>query len=339
MNKNFVSYQSNEFATDDDFQQWVFHPNAESNRFWRAFLQQHPEKKPVIEEARAILLHLAQDDELPELPERKEHVWEKIQAELSERETAPLMGGNRLRPLWRMAASVAAVVALVTTFLFWFQSSPVRTYTTGAGEKKTFFLPDSSEVTLNVHSSLRLSEDWNEEQTREVWLEGEGFFHVRKKNARTRFIVHTADLNVEVLGTSFNVRTRSASTQVVLTEGKVKIDPVNQPSQPSIYMAPGESVTVKEKINISKTTVNPALYSAWKSNELVLNRTSLSEIGHFIEENYGLTVVYAQDTLPHLILDGTALPTDNRDNFLKAISTALDIRYTLDGKQITFKNK
>jgi ferric-dicitrate binding protein FerR (iron transport regulator) len=79
------------------------------------------------------------------------------------------------------------------------------------------------------------------------------------------------------------------------------------------------------------------LYSAWKSDELVLNKTSLREIGNFVEHTYGLTVRYENDSLPDLVLDGTALPTDDRDYFLRAVSVALDIEVVTGQQQVIFR--
>ena len=340
MHTDYRSYSASDFAADDSFQRWVLDADPEAERFWQSFGQQHPEKADAVAEARAMLLHLAQDTDAPPAG-RKQAVWQQIEAELAgERERAPAPR-TRTLPVWRWAAGVAAMLLLVAGYLLLFPPAGAARYATGPGEKKVVILPDSSEVILNAQSSLQLAGTWNGRESREVWLEGEAYFKVRKKPGfgNARFIVHTKDLNVEVLGTSFNVKTRKESTQVVLTEGKVKIDPLHQPDPQTVYMAPGESVVVQEERNVTKTTVNPELYSAWKSDELVLNKTSLREIGNFVEQTYGLTVRYGNDSLPDLVLDGTALPTDNRDYFLRAVSVALDIEVVVDGQQVTFRSR
>jgi ferric-dicitrate binding protein FerR (iron transport regulator) len=338
MHTDYGSHSASDFAADDFFQSWVFGSDADTERFWRLFVQQNPHKADAVAEARAMLLHLGQDTDAPPAG-RKQAVWQRIEAELAgERERAPAPRTSTL-PGWQWAASVAAMLLLVAGYLLLFPPSDATRYATGPGEKRVVILPDSSEVILNARSSLQLAGAWNRRESREVWLEGEAYFKVRKKKGfgNARFIVHTKDLNVEVLGTSFNVKTRKESTQVVLTEGKVKIDPLHQPEPQAVYMAPGESVVVQEERKITKTTVNPELYSAWKSDELVLNKTSLREIGNFVEQTYGLTVRYENDSLPDLVLDGTALPTDNRDYFLRAVSVALDLEVVVDGQQVTFR--
>jgi ferric-dicitrate binding protein FerR (iron transport regulator) len=339
MHTDYRSYSASDFAADDLFQSWVFSPDAETVRFWQSFLQQNPEKADAVAEARAMLLHLAQDADAPPAG-RKQAVWQRIEAELAgERELAhgPL---TRTLPVWqKWAASVAAMLLLVAGYLLLFPPSGAARYATGPGEKKVVILPDSSEVILNASSSLQLAGTWSSRQSREVWLKGEAYFKVRKKrgHGNARFIVHTEDLNVEVLGTSFNVKTRGTGTQVVLSEGKVKINPADHAPDSAVFMVPGEAVTVSKERKITKTAVKPELYTAWKSNELVLNKTSLREIGLFIEENYGLTVRYQNNTLPDLIVDGTALPTANQDSFIKAVTTTLGIEAEIHNNQLLFK--
>ena len=109
----------------------------------------------------------------------------------------------------------------VSLWYAWLAQS-TSTYVTRYGETQTILLPDSSTVLLNANSRLTLSTDWTD--TREVWLEGEAFFRVRKIKRITspasaehvKFIVRTDRLNVEVLGTEFNVRQRSEKTAVLL---------------------------------------------------------------------------------------------------------------------------
>jgi transmembrane sensor len=338
MNPDYHSYSSREFASDDYFQRWVFRPDPETEQFWQAFMRQHPGQVPAMTEARSLLTRLGEDADAPPAG-RKQAVWERIQAQLRE-EARPVRQPARTMPLWqKWAAGVAAMFLLVTAYLYFIYAPAPGVYTTRSGEKRVIQLPDSSEVVLNEESTLRLAEAWNRGESREVWLEGEAYFEVRKKPGagNARFIVHTSNLNVEVLGTRFNVNTRRERTQVVLSEGQVKINPLNQSADSALYLAPGEAVTVGAQQPAARQTVKPEFYTAWTSNELVLNKTTLREISTFIEENYQLSVRFQHDSLPDLILDGTALPTGDRDIFLKAVTTALDIQAEVRGRELIFK--
>lgn len=55
INKEYVTFTTDEFVTDDDFMRWVLHPEEESELFWQKFLLHYPEKKKEVEEAAFII--------------------------------------------------------------------------------------------------------------------------------------------------------------------------------------------------------------------------------------------------------------------------------------------
>jgi ferric-dicitrate binding protein FerR (iron transport regulator) len=102
-------------------------------------------------------------------------------------------------------------------------------------------------VLLNANSQLRTPARWPAGARREVWLEGEAFFQVTKKGAApgggtdgARFVVHTGQVDVAVLGTRFNVTNRRGQTTVTLNEGKVKLEEGDLDG--AVIMEPGELV-------------------------------------------------------------------------------------------------
>src|SRR5690606_40088 len=78
------------------------------------------------------------------------------------------------------------------------------------GERKSFQLPDGSKVMLNSASTIQVSKNFNE-TTRELTLSGEAFFDVAS-NPEKPFIIHTASMDVKVLGTIFNVKAYDEET-------------------------------------------------------------------------------------------------------------------------------
>ena len=101
----------------------------------------------------------------------------------------------------------------------------VNTLSTGRGETYTLILPDQSKVWLNAASSITYSTDLVDSKgIRKVQLQGEAYFEVFKDKAHP-FIVSTANQNVEVLGTHFNINSYvdEPVTATTLVEGSVKI--------------------------------------------------------------------------------------------------------------------
>lgn len=128
----------------------------------------------------------------------------------------------------RYAAAVAAVVlASVLTYFITSSHDDTRTVLlTAKGSVGEFQLPDGSTVRLNSDSRLSYtSGDFSSSGKRRVNIEGEAFFDVVKDPSHP-FVVKMSNMEVEVLGTSFDVRNYSFSKaeEVVLLKGKVKVN-------------------------------------------------------------------------------------------------------------------
>jgi ferric-dicitrate binding protein FerR (iron transport regulator) len=240
---------------------------------------------------------------------------------------------------WQRMAAVLIGILILTGFLFvtlW-QNKSTR-YRTAYGETRSITLPDGSVVTLNANSSLTVSNDW--ENSRQVWLEGEAFFAVKKKKLPdskkgvefSKFTVYANTLQVEVLGTEFNVSGRRRNTTVVLNSGKIKLSlPLEKRN---ILMKPGDLVEVSGKEQtLTKKVVNPQIYNAWIHKEWILDNLSIQEIALKIEETYGVKVIITHKDTSAALVTG-AVPTENLDILLQALSTTLNIKITRNQEQI-----
>jgi transmembrane sensor len=98
---------------------------------------------------------------------------------------------------------------------------PTATYRTALGEQRTITLADGSRVTLNTDSVLRTRRSGTQ---RLVYLDkGQAFFKVAH-DASHPFVVTAAGRTVTALGTAFDVRIDRGAFQVVLVEGRVKVE-------------------------------------------------------------------------------------------------------------------
>ena len=75
--RDYLNFDTEDFVLDEEFRKWVQHPDPESDRFWAAFIQEHPEKQKIIQEA-SLIIRLFQPDE-PSVPaESLEQIREKV---------------------------------------------------------------------------------------------------------------------------------------------------------------------------------------------------------------------------------------------------------------------
>jgi transmembrane sensor len=251
---------------------------------------------------------------------------------------------------WRALMAAAALVSVIIG-IWYIQSktgSPqIAEIRTGYGEVKHILLPDSSIVILNANSSMRIPQQWTDDDNkdgREVWLEGEAYFEVQKKTAtRQKFVVHTDQVDVIVLGTKFNVNTRRQQAVVALEEGKVQLSvhgveqSVLEKAAPMV-LRPGQVVVIgqaeKVKINTDKDVV---AHSGWSRNEFHFDNTSLAEIGRLIEDDYGYKIEATDTTLLQRSISGD-LRAANVNELVSVLEVTLKLTMRIENKTIYVTN-
>ena len=93
------------------------------------------------------------------------------------------------------------------------------------GETREITLPDSSRVWINAGSTVVYPKDFKDLDSRSVYLSGVASFSVTKNKAKP-FIVRTAAMDIQALGTEFTVEAYPDQeyTKATLEEGKVRVD-------------------------------------------------------------------------------------------------------------------
>lgn len=158
------------------------------------------------------------------------------------------------------------------------------------GEKKLIVLPDSSKVWVNSGSIIIYPEKFVGD-TRTIYLNGEANFSVTK-NPDKRFIVSTNNLNIEALGTIFNVRAYLDLPKITATleEGKIKVETKTGPVQ-SMILKPNEQIIYDNKTQyLSKQIVDAKRVAMWKDGYLIFQEASFGDILHAIEKRYDVVI-------------------------------------------------
>lgn len=247
----------------------------------------------------------------------------------------------------RIFFSVAATLILAVGALWVFNSRDnmplVIEYKTNYGQVKIIVLPDSSKLVLNANSSVKIPQQWKDDGDRQVWLDGEAYFEVAKKiTTHQKFIVHTAQVDVEVLGTKFNVNTRRSESIVALEEGKVQlsikgkgISIIQKISKPVVVLKPGEVAKVDSTLNVHVSEeTNVDHYSGWVKNEYHFDDTSLGSVAKMIEDVYGYKMIFADSSLQGRAISGD-LRAANIDEFVKVLQATLNLKMNIENKTIT----
>ena len=264
---------------------------------------------------------------------RVSNIWHKYQEKekalkgKASESQAPPFRPKRLssRRNWTIAASISILIALGLSVFFISDKNSRIIYQTGFGEKMEVVLADNSEITLNANSRL-----WHYKgKPRQVWLDGEAFFHVSKKpETGEKFTVLTTDLEVEVLGTSFNVNSLEQKTDVFLEEGKVKLH-LKGKQKDQIELIPGDllSYSANKAGSLSKKHNASNNLTSWKDGSLIMEMVAVSKVLDEMERIYGINI----ELTDKRILDKEvmlAIPIENRSIALLALENVLGTKIT-----------
>ena len=277
---------------------------------------------------------------LPPADANFDKILDNIYAAEEDRKETPVTTPSRnLRPSYfkpyKIAATLAGLMLVsVAIFTLFFHNQGHLRFATTYGETRQVTLPDGSLVTLNANSNLRFE---NQEDGRKVWLEGEAFFSVVHTDDDRKFIVHSTDVRVEVLGTEFNVNNHRGKTRVMLNSGKVNLQSLTSDHQ--IVMEPGELAAFSEERQQFVTqVVNPDLHTSWKHNQLIFQSTPFNEVIQLLEDNHGLKISTENLQTDGLIFTAT-LPADDVDILLQALSRSFNVEIIKDDNAVIIKNK
>lgn len=203
---------------------------------------------------------------------------------------------------------------------------------TMAAERKVITLADGTKVWLNNSSVLHYPAKFGN-HIREVTLEGEAFFEV-VHNQRKPFLIYTKDLKVQVLGTSFNVKSYCADKKTAVSVATGKVSVSNH--QHSMMLVKGEGLIYDRSAaeKFTKTDSHEVKHSrAWQNNTLYFRYETLQAISLQLERWYGVKFNIQNK---ELLQKRYTLEQHNEtlDNVMKALSAG-EFNYKLTGKSVT----
>lgn len=208
--------------------------------------------------------------------------WQQVQQVLG-----PAKPRGFFNRRWMKYAAMLVLVISIAAYFLSRNSRPpqlVQVKLLLSDTARMISLPDSSLVWLGPGSELqyykKMDRNW-----RQVWIKGTGFFNVKAKEATAPFTVHTQQLDVVVLGTSFVVREDERRSSVVVSTGAVKI----RSSQQEEILRRNERWLLEDG-KARKEQVNASLYTAWKDDDAHFENTTLAEVAEMLNIIYGYEV-------------------------------------------------
>lgn len=192
----------------------------------------------------------------------------------------------------------------------------MNTVATPPGGQYGVILPDGTSVTLNAASSISYPTAFRTDK-REVKITGEVYFEVAQ-NARQPFVVSTGrNMQIEVLGTSFNVKAYSdePSVKTTLLEGAVRVS-TDKAMQ---VLKPQQQAQLTNAGNLYLlTNVDVGSVVAWKNGVFEFNSTDIQTVMREISRWYNVDIAY-EEKIPADLFSAII----NRQNSIDQVLTML----------------
>lgn len=190
-------------------------------------------------------------------------------------------------------------------------------------------LSDGTVVYLNSGSKLKYPEVFKGKE-RNVMLEGEAYFEVAR-DEKHPFKVTVRNVEVEVLGTSFNINAypERKEIQTTLTKGKVSV--INGKKQ--VILAPGEqAMCTDDDIRVQEVDVRE--FISWKNGLFMFNHMALKDIMMQMERWYGLHVVFFSSDIEEYTFTGVIDKNLPAEETFKVIEKVVDVHFALKDKNV-----
>ena len=231
-------------------------------------------------------------------------------------------------------ASVIVITVSVTVVLFSIGKDnggmylAMQTITVPAGQRVNLDLPDGSNVWLNAGTTMQYPVSFMTDK-REVILDGEAYFEVAH-NEKSPFVVHTSTLDVEVLGTKFNVGaySKKAVFEASLMQGKIRVkSPHNEKT--AVVLLPNYKTTLKDgRLVVSK--IDDYNVYRWKEGLYCFKSKPFTQIMEDLERYYDLKIQVDKKSIESVALTGKFRISDGLDYALRVLQKDVSFTYRRD---------
>ena len=279
-------------------------------------------------------------DEMPR--DVQERMYRRLSRELDEKKTKTILLRSRFS--WKVWPQIAVACIIIVLGLVNYRMNDKQkqlstqnfTVLAEKGQRAFITLPDSTKVWLNSDTKISYPADYGLKE-RNVTLVGEAYFEVAK-NPDKRFIVEAKGMQVEALGTSFNVNAYQNDNKIIasLFSGSVRVSYDRHVA----ILKPHESVKV-ELLNRSfsrykdESMQNIAL---WRKNEITFDGESLEEITHIMSRLYNTTICIEDESLKKVCYIGT-IRNNNLENFIDIINLTTPVVYENKGDTVFLRKR
>lgn len=343
---DYTKFNVEDFAANESFIDWVNQSDPEAVKYWDLYISTHPEIRETVEKARILVLNLKHAETNMHNAVELDSMWNQIQKTVD----AP----EGVRPNRNIARRLvlASLILVCGAATFWFvinanthktsfdyfanqqNTSDFIEHVNQTDKPQKIQLADGSTVMLGAKSTLKYRDDYDKDSTRNVYLLGEGFFDV-VKNPFKPFIVHSNEVFVKVLGTSFRVAAPEHGTNVVVAvkTGKVSVYAMKgkgtQDKKDGVILLPNQQVSYERRDqSFVKALVDTPeiLGSTITENDFVFENEPIANVFKKLEKAYGIEIIFNEETMKKCYLT-VPLGEESMQEKLRIICQAIGADY------------
>jgi transmembrane sensor len=260
-------------------------------------------------------------------------------------------------PLFNWMTKAASVLLVMCCTFFVFHSyftykKELIIKETPKGVRSVFTLTDGTEIRLNADSRLEYPAKFSD-STREVFLIGEAFFDV-SKDAAHPFIIHTKDMDIKVLGTTFNVKAyaNESLTETTLLHGAITVT-LNHLSKKQIFLKPSQKLvfrnlrndhmnaqlnnagvdTSMKQLTYFKPDHATIIETSWTDNKLTFKNEEFSTLARSMERWYNVDISFDSESAKQLRFTGI-IEKENISEALKALQLTEKFNYSISDSAV-----
>jgi transmembrane sensor len=269
---------------------------------------------------------------LPDFKQFNQHDWQLLSQHIHQPKVRPFYNTS----VFRMAASIAFVCSFIGVFLLLRShlEKPAMVYRSSNAIRE-IWLPDSSLVVLNKNSMLITDGDYGDEN-REVTLEGEAFFEV-KRNEQLAFEVTSYELTTTVLGTAFNINANSPDNiNVSVVHGKVRVSATGS----SAVLNKSMAINYLKGSGLGKPLETDLNFLSWKTGIIRFDNQDLQAVVTVLSKHYGKKIMLSEKVLGSTRITIELNQKDVHEALkLIALTLDLEVKPQMDGYLLSIPSK
>ncbi|WP_420603031.1 FecR family protein [Flagellimonas sp.] len=333
---DYHEYELEDFLTDPEFRNWVLKPNPASHFFWKKWLAANPSKKTTVLTAKEIILSLKfhSNNEIDDKDQ-----GELLKSILRKRNASPKVKRMGVPAVAFQIAACALLMIVLAIGHHVSTSTEIRQPSVNPikyvvkenfkGQKSRITLPDGSSVFLNNNSKITYASKFIGK--REIFLEGEAFFEVKKDSTKP-FLVNSNGLLTKALGTSFNIKAhKGKKVEVGLVTGKISVaaTTLDQDQDVEIINNLGGKATydtLEGKLDIS--SYEDMDFYKWTKRILVFKAADFDEIEETLENWYDVDITV--HNLNRSITYTGEFPSESLESILERMAFVEKFSFRID---------